>query len=360
MNSLTYYNSAIVGAQGYTGLELARLLVAHPYAKLSAVFSRDPYWQLQDELPIASKMAIPTYALDTLLTCAHEFDCIFLATPPTISMEIAADLLSKGVHVIDLSGAFRLPLDAYVNWYGEQHLSPALIDKAHYGLCPWWTPPEPAHNLLISNPGCYASNALMVLIPLLKQALISVETIVIDAKSGVSGAGKKADTQLIYGEIAENFYPYKIGRHQHTPEISRYLQIFGGQRCSPLLSTHLLPLKRGLAVSIYARPNATCSDNDIEQAVSHAYIQAYEHYPLVRHQALEGLSAAKSRQLTSLQYVNGTPYTHITYKAQNGWLMLFGVLDNLMKGAASQAIENFNLLFKLPLTTGLLSESETL
>lgn len=354
-----HYKTAIVGAQGYTGLELAKLLSAHPCAKLDAVFSRDPNWELQTDPAIGYEIMAPTYPLATLADHAHQFDCIFLATPAAVSMEIASHLQTTAAHIIDLSGAFRLPAQEYTKWYGEEHYAPSLINKAHYGLCPWWALPVTTDVHLISNPGCYATNALMILIPLLQHKLITPDTIVIDAKSGVSGAGRKADTQLLYGEIADNFYPYKIGQHQHTPEIVHYLHLFSGQHCTLLLTTQLLPIKRGLAVSIYTRPQSNYTDNDLEHAVSEAYTQAYQNYPLARHQPLSTLSPMQIRQMTSLQTVSGTPYIHITYKAQNNWLMLFGMLDNLMKGAASQAIENFNRLFKLPITCGLLQASRS-
>lgn len=326
---------SVVGARGYSGLELTRLLLRHPQAQLAACFATQSF-NLADFIIDARAAKIPALAQDQLM--ANLTDVVFLATPPEASLELAPKILKAGKKVIDLSGAFRLKKSDYTQWYKFDHNEKALLAEAQYGLAPFCGPT--AANL-IANPGCYATAILMGLLPLLQNDLIETDSLVIDAKSGASGAGRKAAENLLFSEVTAECLPYRVGRHQHTPEILEAVGAFAGASIDPHFSTHLLPVDRGLIAGLYAKAKTT----DVKK-IAAAFDTAFASYPLVRHQA--GIGA-----LAKLQNVVKTPYTHISYELVGNKLYLFSAIDNLMKGAASQAVENFNRLLDAPLTAGL-------
>ena len=210
--------------------------------------------------------------------------------------------------------------------------------QAVYGLQPFCQQQLNADTALIANPGCYATAAQMALVPLAKAGCLQEVTITIDAKSGVSGAGKKASESLLFCELSDNFYPYKIGKHQHTPEIENSLSHFAGQPISLLLTTQLLPVVRGIAMTIYLNKAF-----DPKQLAA-AYQADYQDYPLVQTAHLPELSSEQQAQFLGLTSVTHTPNTHIGYQVVGEQTLLFVTLDNLMKGAASQAIENAECL----------------
>lgn len=350
---------AIVGAQGYSGLELARILLHHPKAELCGVFSRDTDWRLEHDLPDDKAHTVPTHQPDQLLAVAETCDTVFLATPADVSMQLAAALAPLAIQCIDLSGAFRLTVEEFESWYGEAHTASAPLAEAVYGLSPWLTQKQaPNAHALIANPGCYPTAALMGLVPLLEAGIIDSKNLIIDAKSGVSGAGRIAKKPLLLAEMQQNFYPYKIGKHQHTPEIIRYLQSVSARPVSLHFSTHLLPIKRGISVSIYA--DLIAYKRDINRAIQAVYDKAYQEYPLARYGALDEATSAEQLQLTSLCSVVGSARTHIAWQQVETKLQLFVSIDNLLKGAASQAVENFNQLNGFKLATGLVELNGTL
>lgn len=316
---------AVVGGSGYSGMELARLLKKHPAAELKATFN--------------SKTATSMNPAD--------YKVVFLATPAEVSAELAPKILAAGVSVIDLSGAYRLNFGDikknYQDWYGMDHGSADLVKQAHYGLVPWALLPQTQLPTLVSNPGCYASAVLMGLLPLLKSNLIHAETLVIDAKSGTTGAGKKAVESQLFSEVEGECLPYKVGTHQHLPEIKLFSQVFGDWVIDPFFSTSLLPTRRGIIAGIYAKLHHGKSALD----VASAYHEFYGNYPLVE------VSAEITRESVSLKKVVGTAKTHISFTVVGEKLYVYSCLDNLLKGAASQAVENFNLLNHLPVRTGL-------
>jgi N-acetyl-gamma-glutamyl-phosphate reductase len=221
-----------------------------------------------------------------------------------------------------------------------KHPSESLLSSAGYGLVPW-AAPIAGRSRLIANPGCYATSVLMALLPLLKERLIEPETLVIDAKSGASGAGRKAAENLLFTEVDGECLPYKVGKHQHLPEIRRFAREFAGVEIDPMFVTHLLPVRRGIISGLYARLVSGVTQAD----VTAAFERAYSSYPLVRFGAAESLS---------LKRVVGSARTHIGFTVRGSQLYCFSLIDNLMKGAASQAVENFNRLFDLPAETALL------
>ncbi|MGZ5279126.1 MAG: N-acetyl-gamma-glutamyl-phosphate reductase [Pseudobdellovibrionaceae bacterium] len=323
---------SIVGARGYSGLELAKLLFKHPAVKLTHAFATKSF-SLSDDLfetEAASVSCLPEDQLMQNLT-----DIVFLATPAEVSLKLAPEILAQGKKVIDLSGAFRLKKNDYQKWYHFEHTSKETLMSAQYGLVPF-AKPATRDIGLIANPGCFATAISMALIPLLKKNLIMANNLVIDAKSGTTGAGKKAVENLLFSEVAGNCLPYRIGQHQHYPEIQEAVEMYTGVQIEPHFSTHLLPTQRGIIASIYAT-SLTDSLADIEAAFS----AAYQNNPLVKY----GANIAKLAKLTS---VEGTAKTHISYQLVDRKLYVFSVIDNLMKGAASQAVENLNRLLDLP------------
>jgi N-acetyl-gamma-glutamyl-phosphate reductase len=329
--------ASVVGARGYTGLELVKILFQHPLVKLTHCFATAAF-KLSDDIfesQAEDVICLPDSELFQNLT-----DIIFLATPADVSMKLAPKLVEQGKIVIDLSGAFRLKNNDYAKWYHAEHSEKALLAQAHYGLVPF-AGPVVKDAKLISNPGCYATAIAMALIPLVQKKLINVDSLVIDAKSGTTGAGKKAAENILFSEVDGECLPYRVGRHQHLPEIQEAVENFGGQKMNPHFATHLLPTKRGIIASIYAQTTA----KDVSE-ITKAYEAAFKDYPLVRF----GTQISK---LASLNKVTHTPYTHISYELVGDKLYVFSCIDNLLKGAASQAVENLNRTMDWPVHLGL-------
>jgi N-acetyl-gamma-glutamyl-phosphate reductase len=327
----------LVGARGYAGQELARLLLAHPSARLEfCLKSDDAAFRLDDYVSAPGADAVETLAPGQLDAHAGRFQVAFLATPAEVSVELAPRLLAQGCKVIDLSGAFRLAPEQASSVYGVRS---ALLSEAEYGLVPF-AKGKPAR--LIANPGCYATSILLALIPLLRAGLIEPETLVIDAKSGATGAGRKAAERLLFSEVDGECTPYKVAGHPHHPEIVRFAGQFAETVIDPTFTPHLLPIRRGLLSNLYARtrPGVTGA------RIAEAYAEAYSHYPLVRFGAFAegGLSWRR---------IEKSPDCEIRYSLERGKLSVFSLIDNLMKGAASQALENFNRLLGIPPETGL-------
>ena len=344
LDSKKKYTCSIVGARGYTGLELARTLLNHPWVRLTTCFATSDF-KLTDHLLEPAAENVQCLSDSQILNSLTDF--VFLATPAEVSLELAPKILKAGKHVIDLSGAFRLKKNDYKKWYNFEHTEPEALAQAVYGLVPWSGPVQLNKPTLISNPGCYATAISMALLPLLKRGLIDPTTLVIDAKSGTSGAGKKATENLLFTEVDGECLPYKVGRHQHLPEIIEALEMFSQNKykLDPHFTTHLLPTRRGIIAGIYA----TAKTSDIKQ-IERAYAEEYFSYPLVKF----GLANQTQQQLTSLKKVVGTARTHISFELVGTKLYVFSLIDNLVKGAAGQAVENLNRLLDAPVETGLM------
>lgn len=330
--------ASIVGARGYSGLELAKLLLRHPHVELTHCFATRAF-SLSDEIFVESAKNVRCLTDDQILN--HLTDVVFLATPAEVSLKLAPQILAAGKRVIDLSGALRLKTSNTKAWYGFESAHPEILNQAQYGLVPF---AGPLTSKLIANPGCYATAIAMAIIPLLKNELIDTENLVIDAKSGTTGAGRKADENIIFSEVDEGCQPYRVGKHQHFPEIQESVLKFTGATIDPHFVTHLLPIRRGITAAIFAK--AKCKR--IED-IAAAYEREYANYPLVRH----GTDIAR---LGKIQPVVGTAFTHISYALNDDKLYVFSVIDNLLKGAASQAVENLNRMLDLPPAFTLLEE----
>jgi N-acetyl-gamma-glutamyl-phosphate reductase len=335
--------AAIIGARGYSGLDLARILLQHPGAELVACFAGEQTFILSDFLPEEEARSIPVLNMAELETKALELDTIFLATPAETSLELTKRIRAiKGAnaHIVDLSGAFRLDAKGTRDWYNMEQ--DPLAETAVFGLSPFSRKHENAGSpQLVANPGCFATSILMALVPLLNEKVVSADRITIDSKSGATGAGKKAQERLLFTEVADECLPYRIGKHQHLPEIIRWTKAFTGHSIDPFFATHLLPVRRGIISALYLE---LLPGKDLSH-VQAAFEKAYTFYPLVKFGQSEGL--------LKLKKVCGSGRTHIQFQAAGNKLYVFSLIDNLMKGAASQAVENFNLLHGYPVELGL-------
>jgi N-acetyl-gamma-glutamyl-phosphate reductase len=333
---------AIFGARGYSGLELARILLRHPAVKLTNCYATEAEWNLYDLLPVEEAKSVS--CVGSTHQDWNSFETAFLALPAEASQKLAFELVAAGKRVIDLSGGFRLSPEEYTKWYGHSVASQSEM-PSFYGLVPWSEPPQDAK--IIANPGCFATSVLMALIPLLRANLVNPESLVIDSKSGTTGAGKKAAENLLFSEVDGECLPYRVGRHQHLPEMIRYAEKFSGVKIDPHFCTHLLPVRRGIISSIYATLSTSGETREKSlEKITEAYAKAYQDYSLV------DFGVAKD-SLLSLKQVVGTARTRIAFEVSGDKLFVFSLIDNLLKGAASQAVENMNRLLDLPVSLGL-------
>lgn len=330
----------IAGINGYTGQILKKLIDNHPN------------FELVGSLGIsAAKKDQYTYFLEDLDD--KSFDFLLLATPADISIQIVNQIYAKNldIKILDLSGAFRLKKEQLSQWYSLNHTLSNLEDGAKYGLSPYVKFSD--KDKLIANPGCYATCALLSLTPLLKNKLIKPNNIIIDAKSGVSGAGKTLKSELMFAEMLNNFYPYKIAKHQHTPEILKYLDSFNVKEDSFVFNTSMLPIHSGIAMSIYADLNYDGDTTAIKKQIYAAYNSEYSNYPLIKFIDIAEKDQQQLQSFLSIKAVVDTPNTHIGFLVKNNKIMIFAFIDNLLKGAATQALENLNNYYSLPIATGL-------
>jgi N-acetyl-gamma-glutamyl-phosphate reductase len=337
----------ILGAGGFTGQELIRILGRHPYAEIvyitSSEYASKPLAEVFPQLAFgATKKLVfsphPQQAQD-----AGALDAIFLATPDEVSLRWAPQFLAQGVKVIDISGAFRLLNKAeFKEYYGLEHDQPAALRQAVYGLSE--VNREKIRSAsLIANPGCYPTAALLPLYAY--RALIDTSRpLIIDAKSGTSGAGgRKEKDSLGYSTVYENFRAYKTEKHQHTPEIvQEFSRMLSGSRVSLKFTPHLLPMYRGILSSTYAfvKPGVSAK-HCLDAGQSFAEKEIFVRYR----------SSVNHVELRSVQHTNFCDYAH-HLDEKNGLLQIVSAIDNLMKGAAGQAVQNMNLMFSLPETAG--------
>lgn len=339
--------AGLVGVTGYTGMELARLLEHHPVIDLAVVTSRQEAGKkVRDIYPFlqgftTGELVITEPDPDTL---ARECDVAFLCVPHGAAMETAAKLRERDLAVVDLSADFRLKdVAVFTAWYTTEHTQPHILREAVYGL-PELYAPEIAATRMVANPGCYPTAAILALAPALKNALIDPEGIVIDAKSGTTGAGRKASVGSLYCEVADTFRAYNLTRHRHTPEIEQELSLVAGAPVVLSFNTHLLPVNRGILSTIYTRARDGVAPGQIRDA----YEAAYAPHPFVR-VLPEGV-------LPELRNVRGTMFCDIAlvFDPRTGRCIILSAIDNMCRGASGQAIANANLMHGLDLTTGLL------
>lgn len=345
---------AVVGAAGYSGQELLRILVSHPQVELVYVAgSQDSDQTLVEMFPYLYGIKNLTIRKFSVEECAERAEAVFVALPSGVSGEVAAALWKQGKRVIDLSGDLRLPGDIYQSWYEKSPVASEVVGEAVYGLTEWHR--HQLHSAsLVANPGCYATTVLLGLLPLMRRGLVQPGSpLIVDAKSGVSGAGRNAVLRHQLGELAENFYPYRVGRHQHIPEIEQELNRVALQSAAAggiaadlyrvLLNTQLLPVVRGIHASSYVMVDRDTSIAEIYQT----YQEAYE--------GEEFVQVLAPGAVPELKHVRGSNQCRISMamNERTGLLQVFSVLDNLQKGAAGQAVQNFNVMYGFPESMGL-------
>lgn len=339
----------LVGVTGYTGMELARLLLNHPQMRLTQVTSRAESGKTLTELyPFLQKTPLQDLTVTapdaaSLSAC----DLVFLAIPHGAAMNMAAELLDKGLKVVDLSADFRLrDPKVFEEWYKTPHSQQKYLAQAVYGL-PELYAKEIAAASLIANPGCYPTASILALYPALHKKLIKPESIIIDAKSGTSGAGRKAAVGSLFCEVSDNFKAYNIGgKHRHTPEIEQELSRAAGNPLLLSFNPHLLPINRGILATIYT--DLLAERSAMTAAEVHAlYQEFYAEHRFVRVLPLG--------QLPELRSVRGTMFCDIavTLDQRTKRLVLVSAIDNLCRGASGQAVANANLMCGLPLWSGL-------
>lgn len=317
---------AIVGATGYAGAELTAIMARHRDAELVALFSSER-GSRGPVTPALPKLIAEPFTFEALLDARPEI--VFLATPNEVSAQLAPRLLDHDIKVVDLSGAFRLEEPSmYPSWYGFAHERPQLLGEAVYGLTEYCNG-ELKKARLVANPGCYPTSILLALRPL-TFAIDREQPVICDSKSGVSGAGKKADVQWSFAELFGNFKAYGVGHHRHEPEIRQQLHL--GDRAPLVFVPHLLPIQRGILSTIHVGFTHAMS----EQQIADAYARAYANAPFVR--------VLPAGELPELKNVVGTPRAEVGFTLLNGGrrAVIVSVIDNLLKGAASQAVQNFN------------------
>jgi len=331
----------VVGGTGYTGVELLRLLAVHPNVDLLAVTSRSEAGSAVAEM-FPSLRGYVTLNFSTpdesdLTKC----DLVFFATPNGIAMESAPELLDKGVRVIDLAADFRLKDAAeWKHWYQVDHESPHLLETAVYGL-PEINREKIKTANLVANPGCYPTAVQLALAPLLEKKLVSRKGIIADCKSGVSGAGRKAGIGTLLCEVSESFKAYAVSGHRHLPEIRQGLRQVAGSEVELVFVPHLTPMIRGIHATVYAKTDASISE--LQTALENHY----------QNEVFVDVLPPESHPDT--RSVRGANHCRISiHKPQNGdTVVILSVIDNLVKGAAGQAVQNMNIMFGLNETTGL-------
>lgn len=331
----------IIGGTGYTGVELLRLLAAHPQAELRVITSRgeagNKVVDLFPNLRGHVKIAFTEPDTKALTGC----DVVFSATPNGVAMTHARDLLKAGVKFIDLAADFRLKDPAvWEKWYGMPHACPELLAEAVYGL-PEVNRERIKKARLIANPGCYPTAVQLGFLPLLEEGLVDARHLIADAKSGVSGAGRKAETHLLFSEAADSMKAYGVAGHRHWPEIRQGLDALLGQPVGLTFVPHLTPMIRGIHATLYAR--LTKPGTDLQAL----YEQRYANEPFV-----DVMPAGSHPETRSVRVSNMCGIA--VHQPQGGdTVVVLSVIDNLVKGAAGQAIQNMNILFGLDERTGL-------
>jgi N-acetyl-gamma-glutamyl-phosphate reductase len=347
MNSSEVLRAGIVGVSGYSGVELARLLSRHPrFALKVATTDRWAGKKLGQQFALhGDAAAVECQSQEQGQARFGELDVVFLCTPAEASIDIAPRALAAGARVVDLSGALRLPAAEYPHWYGFTHPNPGLIDQAVYSLPEATGTAGLREARLVSNPGCYATASTLAVLPLLRAGLIEPGTIVVDAKSGTTGAGRKGSEELSFSEVADDFRAYRILKHQHTPEIERTLGLAGIPGARVTFTAHLLPVRRGILATAYGRLSGVAGD------ATAAAVRALEAFA-------EGLPFVRvvNPEEVTLHASVGTNRVVLGARADisRGVVVAFASIDNLVKGASGQAVQNANLMFGLPETMGLL------
>jgi len=331
---------AILGATGYTALELIKILLRHPGAEIVAVTSRQ-----EGQPPISAIHPALTERLELRLEdlspaeISARADCVFSCLPHGASSAVVPQLLAAGTRIVDFSADYRLNDPAvFEQWYNHKHTDPERLGKVVYGLPELFRAEIPGAQL-VANPGCYPTSAILALSPLLKAGLIETGDIIVDSKSGVSGGGRSPKLTFHYPECNESISAYNIGRHRHTPEIDQLLSWAAGKPVEVVFTPQLVPMDRGILTTAYSRPVGDVNEEKLMQALQDFYAEE----PFVR--VVEHLPGTKDCAFTN--------YCGVTVRLVRGRVLTISCIDNLIKGASGAAVQNFNLMFGYPETTAL-------
>lgn len=338
----TKINAAILGATGYAGVELVRLLAAHPYANIVHLASHSYAGKRISEVhPALRWICDLVLQEDDLMAAAEAADVVFMALPAGIAADSVDEAILAKAKVIDLGADFRLHDKAvYEQWYKKEHHGDAALGEAVYGLCELHRD-EVRGARLVANPGCYTTCSILSLYPLLKAGLVCTDGIIIDAKSGTSGAGRGAKTTSLFCEVDESIKAYGLATHRHTPEIEQELSLAAGVPVTLQFTPHLVPMNRGILATCYARVKKGVGADDVKAAY-----EIYSDEPFIR----------LCDSPVETRNVKGGNFVDIYWQLdeRTGNIIVLGAIDNLVKGAAGQAVQNMNLLFGLDEGTGLM------
>lgn len=343
--------TAIAGATGYTGAELVKLITGHPKAELVSVTSRSYSGEALDNIFPAIRGIVDIKCQDMNPEALFgKIDCIFLALPHKISMQYAPVFIKNNIKVIDLSADFRFKnLSAYEETY-QKHSAPELLEQAVYGLSEIYKEDIKTANL-IGNPGCYPTSFLLPILPLVREGIIKKHGIISDSKSGVSGAGRSLSLTSHFCEVSESFKPYKIGAHRHVPEMEEILSAHAKEEIKITFVPHLLPMSRGMLTTIYAELSESMThkigNENIYEAILNILKQYYDNNFFVR--------ILPKGKFPDTAYVRGTNFCDIGFWVddKSGRVIIVSAIDNILKGAAGQAVQNMNLMFGMDEKTGL-------
>ncbi len=357
----------LLGVSGYTGMELARLLATHPALELVCATSRQEAGKTIEDIypflrgfPLASLVITAPDAAEIAAKCR----LVFMAVPHGVAMEMAPALLAEGLRVVDLSADFRLDDPAvFEAWYASAHAAPDLLTNAVYGLVEL-NPCAISTASLVANPGCYPTASILALAAPLALGLIHTDDIVIDAKSGVTGAGRKASQTFLYSEVTDSFKPYSLGKHRHTPEIEQEVSRIAGKPITLSFNPHLVPMNRGILATVYTRLK-----EHIKPEQLHALVKGFWADNALQTEGFQCALSAASASMGSAGWVRVLPYGDLpqtrfvrgsmfcdiglTLDPRTGRLIITSAIDNLCRGASGQAVANANLMLGLPVATGL-------
>jgi len=336
-------NVAIIGATGYTGREVAGILARHPYARPHYLTSESFAGQRLDQVypQFRSVLELPLEKPEMKKVAACDF--IFCALPHGLAMDMVPELLATGKKVVDLSGDFRLKEGSlYPMWYGHEHRHPSLLAQSIYGV-PEVNRAEIREAELVANPGCYPTSILLALKPLLLEGMVETADIIVDAKSGVSGAGRSPQLPFHFPECTENFKAYKVAAHQHTPEIEQELSALSGRQITITFTPHLVPMIRGIFSTSYLRLKYSLDEDTLWEV----YHKHYDGEQFVR--------LLQPPEMPETKFVSGSNFCDISFRfdKRTGRLIVLSAIDNLIKGAAGQAVQNMNIMLGLPEECGL-------
>ncbi len=342
--------AGIIGATGYAGGELVRILLNHKDVEIKWYGSKSyidkKYYQVYRNM---FEIVEDICKDDNLAELADQVDVIFTATPQGFLAGILTEEILKKVKIVDLSADYRIKdVAVYEKWYGIEHKSPQFIEEAVYGLCEINRDKITADTRLVANPGCYTTCSILTAYPLVKEGIIDPDTLIIDAKSGTSGAGRGAKVQNLYCEVNESIKAYGVASHRHTPEIEEQLGYACGQEVLLNFTPHLVPMNRGILVTEYAKLNKKADGSyPTYEEVKDVYDKYYAREKFVR--------VLEKGECPETKWVEGSNYVDVNFviDARTGRIIMMGALDNLVKGAAGQAVQNMNLLFGLKECEGL-------